>query len=80
MQIPPELDALELDPFEPMDALDHLMSFEFGPPAQELQLLHFCKLEIIHLHTDTEQRIVELLTKSAPSSSSSRPSSLQSFC
>ncbi|GFX47939.1 hypothetical protein TNCV_4793181 [Trichonephila clavipes] len=35
MQIPPELDTLE-----PTDAIDQLMSFVFGPPAQELQLLH----------------------------------------
>ncbi|GFV63789.1 hypothetical protein TNCV_2977231 [Trichonephila clavipes] len=40
MQIPPELDTLELDPLEPTDALDQLMSFVFGPPALELQLLH----------------------------------------
>ncbi|GFU77789.1 uncharacterized protein TNCV_1137971 [Trichonephila clavipes] len=38
MQIPPELYTLELDPLEPTDALDQLMSFVFGPPAQELQL------------------------------------------
>ncbi|GFV70265.1 uncharacterized protein TNCV_2513641 [Trichonephila clavipes] len=35
VQIPPELDTLE-----PTDALDQLMSFIFGPRAQELQLLH----------------------------------------
>ncbi|GFS48672.1 uncharacterized protein TNCV_2707281 [Trichonephila clavipes] len=35
MQILPQLDTLE-----PMDAFDQLMSFVFGPPAQELQLLH----------------------------------------
>ncbi|GFY32659.1 hypothetical protein TNCV_674141 [Trichonephila clavipes] len=35
MQIPPEL-----DPLEPTDALDKLMSFVFEPPDQELQLLH----------------------------------------
>ncbi|GFV05626.1 hypothetical protein TNCV_228371 [Trichonephila clavipes] len=38
MQIPPELNTL--DPLESTDALDQLMSFVFGPPAQELQLLH----------------------------------------
>ncbi|GFV61535.1 hypothetical protein TNCV_92391 [Trichonephila clavipes] len=38
MQILPELDTL--DPLEPTDAFDQLMSFVFGPPAQELQLLH----------------------------------------
>ncbi|GFT06255.1 hypothetical protein TNCV_800631 [Trichonephila clavipes] len=36
MQILPELDTL--DPLE--STLDQLMSFVFGPPAQELQLLH----------------------------------------
>ncbi|GFW23887.1 uncharacterized protein TNCV_945711 [Trichonephila clavipes] len=36
MQLLPELDTL--DPLESTDALDHLMSFVFGP--QELQLLH----------------------------------------
>ncbi|GFT49768.1 hypothetical protein TNCV_4969811 [Trichonephila clavipes] len=30
----------QLDTLEPMDAFDQLMSFVFGPPAQELQLLH----------------------------------------
>ncbi|GFV70269.1 uncharacterized protein TNCV_2513681 [Trichonephila clavipes] len=34
-QIPPEFDTLE-----PTDALDQLMSFVFGPRAQEFQLLH----------------------------------------
>ncbi|GFW95386.1 uncharacterized protein TNCV_2971081 [Trichonephila clavipes] len=38
MQILPELDIL--DPLESTDAFDQLMSFVFGPPAQELQLLH----------------------------------------
>ncbi|GFX32216.1 hypothetical protein TNCV_1673241 [Trichonephila clavipes] len=38
MQILPELDTL--DPLESTDAFDQLMSFVFGPPAQELQLLH----------------------------------------
>ncbi|GFV93215.1 hypothetical protein TNCV_573541, partial [Trichonephila clavipes] len=38
MQILPELDTL--DPLESTVALDQLMSFVFGPPAQELQLLH----------------------------------------
>ncbi|GFV93269.1 hypothetical protein TNCV_386331 [Trichonephila clavipes] len=36
MQLLPELDIL--DPLEPTDAFDQLMSFVFGP--QELQLLH----------------------------------------
>ncbi|GFV10561.1 hypothetical protein TNCV_4042821 [Trichonephila clavipes] len=40
VQIPPELDTSELDPLEPTDTLDQLMSFVFGPPAQALQLLH----------------------------------------
>ncbi|GFX29946.1 hypothetical protein TNCV_3964171 [Trichonephila clavipes] len=35
VQIPPDLDTLE-----PMDALDQIMSFVFGAPAQKLQLLH----------------------------------------
>ncbi|GFS96127.1 uncharacterized protein TNCV_2709961 [Trichonephila clavipes] len=35
VQIPPELDPLELT-----DELDQLMSFLFGPPAQELLLLY----------------------------------------
>ncbi|GFX42132.1 uncharacterized protein TNCV_2135471 [Trichonephila clavipes] len=35
VQIPPEFNTLE-----PTDALDQLMSFVFGPPAQELRLLH----------------------------------------
>ncbi|GFV20775.1 hypothetical protein TNCV_2815241 [Trichonephila clavipes] len=38
VQIPPELDTL--DPLESTDAFDHLMSFVFGHPAQELQLLY----------------------------------------
>ncbi|GFX80643.1 hypothetical protein TNCV_499101 [Trichonephila clavipes] len=35
VQIPPELDTLE-----PTDVFDQLISSVFGPPAQELQLLH----------------------------------------
>ncbi|GFT51725.1 hypothetical protein TNCV_3169911 [Trichonephila clavipes] len=38
VQIPPQLNTL--DPLEPTDAFDELMSFVFGPPTQELQLLH----------------------------------------
>ncbi|GFW95399.1 hypothetical protein TNCV_2971211 [Trichonephila clavipes] len=38
MQILPKLDIL--DPLKSTDAFDQLMSFVFGPPAQELQLLH----------------------------------------
>ncbi|GFV24440.1 hypothetical protein TNCV_5024651 [Trichonephila clavipes] len=38
MEILPELDTL--DPSEPTDAFDQLMSFVFGPPPQKLQLLH----------------------------------------
>ncbi|GFX76146.1 hypothetical protein TNCV_1835211 [Trichonephila clavipes] len=37
---PPVLVPPELNPLEPTDALDQFMSFVFGPPAQELQLLH----------------------------------------
>ncbi|GFU15914.1 hypothetical protein TNCV_2368451 [Trichonephila clavipes] len=40
VKIPPQLVTLELDPLEPTDALDQLMSFVFEPPDQELQLLH----------------------------------------
>ncbi|GFW97548.1 hypothetical protein TNCV_880451 [Trichonephila clavipes] len=40
MQIPPELHTVELDPLEPRDIFDQLIPFLFGPPAQELQLLH----------------------------------------
>ncbi|GFX47946.1 hypothetical protein TNCV_4793251 [Trichonephila clavipes] len=41
MQIPePVQISPELDTLEPTDALDQLMSFVFGPPAQERQLLH----------------------------------------
>ncbi|GFW24886.1 hypothetical protein TNCV_3846201 [Trichonephila clavipes] len=38
MQIPPEL--VTLDPLESTDVPDQLVWFVFGPPAQELQLLH----------------------------------------